>query len=749
MFKRLLYCLNPGAHAATVTSDAPPATPSLADRLIAEGNQGEDSGDLVLACQKYREAVAAAPGYARAHLNLGIGLEAAGDVQGARDAYETARAIDPDNAYVNYNLGKLLLTRQDLAGAEPLLRKSLATRHDFPEAHVVLANILSSRGALEEAAKHLEEALRLQPDFVGALVNYTSLLAQLGRARELESTLRRIVALDPNDLQSAVQLGGLLHERGEFQDALMILNRAAEIHPQSIEVHSMLFNLHNAAGHLAPAIAAAESVLAIRPDWVDAQYDYGLALKQAMRLEEAEAALQRALSLAPGHARASRVLGGVLLGQARVAEAIGAFQAGRGSPEERLDLDSAELFALNCSSAISTEDLFARHVEFGARLEAAFPARFDHPNIPNPERRLRIGYVSGEMHFHVVSQFLLPLLEKHDRRQMEIFCYSTGNQDDEYSGKIRAQSDHWQWLHNVAPRAIADRIHQDGIDILVDLAGHSGLPNLPVFAQQPSPVQATWLGYLHSTGLTRIQYRITDLRSDPAGIADALHTEKLLRLPANQWCYRPLQDSDFQPALPALRNGFITFGSFNHAIKLSTAVRGQWAQLLLRLPKARLVVLGIGNKRAGTDFLHDMETAGVARDRIRVQPYLPLPDYYRQVGEVDIALDTSPYSGGTTTCDALWMGVPVITAPGTRSSSRSAASLLGALGLQDWIAESPEDYVERAVSFARQPDTLAALRQSLRDRMKHSSLMDAEGFARRIEAAYREMWKTYCKQRGH
>jgi predicted O-linked N-acetylglucosamine transferase (SPINDLY family) len=256
-------------------------------------------------------------------------------------------------------------------------------------------------------------------------------------------------------------------------------------------------------------------------------------------------------------------------------------------------------------------------------------------------------------------------------------------------------------------------------------------------------VQATWLGYLNTTGMTRMQYRISDRHADPPGLTDRFHTEKLIRLPHSQWCYRPFVSIPCAETPPCARNGHVTFGSFNQALKISPAVRRLWAEILRKMPGSRLVILGVADERARERLA--TEIAEGERARVTVQPYVSLQDYFNGFNSVDIALDTMPYSGGTTSCDALWMGVPVVTAPGTRPSSRSAASVLSTAGLSEWIASSPEDYVRMAVEYARDAMLIAGLRVSLRDRLRQSPLMDEKGFVRDLETAYRGMWRAWCQ----
>jgi predicted O-linked N-acetylglucosamine transferase (SPINDLY family) len=315
---------------------------------------------------------------------------------------------------------------------------------------------------------------------------------------------------------------------------------------------------------------------------------------------------------------------------------------------------------------------------------------------------------------------------------------------DDFTRQVQAHADAWRDVASMSDAGLAETINRDGIDILVDLSGHSGFFRLAVFAQQPAPVQVTWWGYLSTTGMTRIQYRLCDRHTDPPGMTDRFHTETLVRLPNSQWCYRPVVSIDCAEAPPFRRNGFITFGSFSNVLKLSPTVRRLWAEILIRLPDSRIVFAGVPQGPIRDGLIRDFEKAGIAAGRIAILPRVGSADYLRSFNDIDVALDTTPYSGGTTTCDTLWMGVPIITVPGTRSISRSTASILATLGLSDWIAASPEDYVRLAVRYAEDRETIAELRRTLRGRMRTSPLMDELQFARDVEDAYRRMWRAWC-----
>ena len=720
-----------------------------ADRLIVEGNRAEDAGKAQEACERYREAVQAAPQYAKAHLNLGIGLEATGAADAAIKSYEAALAIEPAEPFASYNLGKLLQTRGMPVEAERLLRQALQSRPEFPEAQVVLAGVLGSQGNLDAAAAALEAALRLRPGDIGALCLYAGVLWKLNRLEDAQGALRRAIAIDPGNVDATYNLATLHIARGEHAEAEQLLRSVLTRDPGFVDAHARLFDICDQRDDLPAAAAEMEAVLERRPDWADALYNYGLVLRKLRRMREAENAFRRAVTADPGHFRAYRMLGGALLGQCRTDEAIELYHIAREQCPDDLDLESAELFALNSSERIADDALFERHAAFGARIEKAHPPRFaPFGNVRDPQRRLRIGYVSGDFCYHVVALFTIPLVERHDRSAVEVYCYSTGGRVDDYTRQLAKHADAWRDVSSQPAEGLAERINRDGIDILVDLGGHTGIPQLAVFAQQPAPVQAAWLGYLNTTGLTRIQYRISDVHADPPGVADRHHTETLVRLPHSQWCYRPFIQVKTEPTPPFARNGYITFGSFNQALKISRPARKLWSEILSRVPNSRLVVLGVEEGRVQADLVADIAGATIERSRIKVLPYVSLQDYYRWYGAVDIALDTLPYSGGTTTCDALWMGVPVVTVPGSRSSSRSTASILTTAGLTDWIAGSTEEYVRRAVEYAGKPQELAGLRTALRGRLRASPLMDEEGFARDLEGAYRQMWRQWCNGGG-
>jgi len=630
----------------------------------------------------------------------------------------------------------------DAVRALELYRQAAATAPRLSAAHLNLGIALESAGDLPAARASYERALELEPRNAAALYNVGKLLYSQGSYAEAQQRLAAALQVKPDFPAARVVHGYALHALDRLAEAREELRVALRKRPEDVHARATLFHILERTGERAAAAVELEGILALKPDWTEALYNYGTTLMALKRDGDAEAAFRRVLELEPTFAIAYRMLGNLLHRHGRLEELIALTAAGRRALPDSFELESLELFALNFSDQVSDDELFERHVAFGRRLEAASPARFGFPRIRPTRRTLRIGYVSADLSYHPVGLFLLPVLEHHDRVRIEAYCYATGPQVDAFTHRLRAAAHAWREGHTLADDELADRIHADGIDVLVDLAGHSGVSRLGVFAQKPAPVQAAWLGYLNTTGVTGIDYRITDRHCDPAGMTDHRHTETLLRLPASQWCYRPFVDLEPAAQAPLERNGIVTFGSFTQTAKLSSATLTLWARLLEGLPGSRLLVAGVEAGVAAERLRARLAAAGLAASRVELAPFLPVTDYLRLYDRVDIGLDPTPYSGGTSTCDALWMGVPVITLPGNRPASRSAASILATLGLDHWVAADAKDYVARAWRFASDTREVRELRRSLRSRMKASALGDEAGFTRQLEDAFERMWRS-------
>ena len=652
----------------------------LADRLVAAGNQAEHVGQIAEACEFYRQAVSAAPSYAKAYLNWGVALEVNGDHLGAIRAYEAVLLTDDKNAPANYNLARILYASGELERSELLLRTALSSRPEFSDALVVLTNVLKSKGNFIAAAIALEDLLQHHSNSENVWSEYGDVLRQLGRIAEAAIAYQRMVELGATNASALSSYGEILRHLG--------------------------------------------------------------------RLKEAEEVFRRVLKFEVNAVPALSQLAGILCGDGRSMEGLEMFAAARRLEPNNLELESSELHSLLYSDAISDAEIYDRHCAFGRKIEKAFPIRFtQNPCQDSLKRKLRIGYVSCDFYAHPVSYFVSPLLQWHDRSSYTIYCYSINTRIDEVTKSLMQLADVWRDVSRLTEIEQADLINEDDIDILVDLAGHTGVSSLKIFSQQPSPVQVTWLGYINTTGLTRIRYRISDATCDPIGTTEWQHSETLVRLPCSQWCYRSFTSVVPASIPPITKNRFVTFGSFNNSYKISPTIRKAWIKILTSTPNSRLIIVGVTEGYLRDLISREFLEAGISPSRLTIIGRLPMSDYFSLFDAVDIALDSTPYSGGTTSCDTLWMGVPIVTMAGTRPVSRSTASILTTLGMTNWIASSRDEYVHLAVEFAKRDSVIIELRRSMRNRMLASNLMNEAQFVRYLEEAYRDMWQNWSSVR--
>jgi predicted O-linked N-acetylglucosamine transferase (SPINDLY family) len=535
------------------------------------------------------------------------------------------------------------------------------------------------------------------------------------------------------------------YQRGEFDSAEQLCRALLHADPEHAAAHALLGALALAQGDAAGAIAPLERAVALEPGNNEFQCNCGEAYRRAGKLARAVARFDIALALKPDDPAAWHNLALAQQAQGNMREAILAFRKALALQGGDAGFHSGLLFTLSWCDGAGGEEVLAEHRRWGALYadplsEQAAP----HENLADPDKVLRIGYFAPEL----TPCFVEPFIAQRDRRRFQVIFYKNSAYIDEDVLRLRQLADGWHQIESMSDAEAAELVRRDGIDILVDLAGHTNGNRLLLFARRPAPVQVSYLGYLNTTGMKAFDYRITDSRADPPGVAEHFHSERLIRLPHSLWCYRPPAAMPVPGPLPALARGQITFGSFNHFLKTSHQVRQLWAQLLQAVPNSKLIALGVplGENR---DAMREAFVAqGVAADRVEIRGMLDYAQYLRMYQETDIALDSFPYNGGTTTCDALWMGVPVVTLAGQYGAARSGASLLSALGLGHLIAATPERYVAIAQQLAADPVQLGTLRATMRERMRNSPLMDAPGFTRALESAYREMWRTWCRENG-
>jgi predicted O-linked N-acetylglucosamine transferase (SPINDLY family) len=495
------------------------------------------------------------------------------------------------------------------------------------------------------------------------------------------------------------------------------------------------------------AIAAFRRSIELRPDFAEAHNNLGMALSRIGDTAAAAACYIRALKLVPDHAPAHNNLGCAFILLGELAAAIHHYKRAISIDPERSSAYTNLVLALQYVPGVSSA-LIAETTRRWAATVRRRPRRTPWPNLPVAERRIRIGYVSGDFRRHPVAYFTESVLAAHDRAAVEIFCYSNVAMPDEITDRIAVGADHWQSISALEDGEAARLIAADEIDILIDLSGHTAANRLTLFASRPAPIQCTWLGYAGTTGLPEIDYIIGDRFVLPPEEAQ-LCTEQPFRLPNSYLCFTPPEAEIAVTTLPALSGGRLTFGCFNNLLKLNNSVVALWSALLAAVPNSQLFLktAQLHNPDVCDRLESQFAAHGIAADRLILSPSSPREELLRAYNHVDIALDPFPFGGGTTTIEALWMGVPVVTLRGTSFVGHVGESILATLGLPGLVAADPSDYLAKAVRLASALPELAALRQSLRDRLLASPLCDAPRFARDLEAGYRAMWEAWCRAR--
>ncbi len=554
---------------------------------------------------------------------------------------------------------------------------------------------------------------------VGSLLRRADTLLKHRQAASAERLLRCAVEAHPDSSGAHGALGRALWQQNRHDEAIASLRQAVDLGQASAELHVSL----------------------------------AAALMGVGRLGEAQECLQTALVLAPGLAAAHARMGDLLAQLGRADESIASYRQATLLAPDRPDAFRNLAYTLNYTCAVSREEVLAAHAACAALEQRAHPAAGSHDNDPDPERRLKVGYVSGDFRQHSAAYFVEPLLEAHDREQVEVFCYSLAERSEEDAVTLRMKAcvDRWTRASSYSIPALARRIARDRVDILVDLGGYTAGGCLGVFAAKPAPIQVSWLGYLNTTGLTTVDYRVTDSVADPVGDADPYYSEALARIRPPFLCYRPPLDAPPPAAPPFSTLGHVTFGCFNDLSKLSPEAIDTWAQLIRSVPRSRLVVKAQAMRDPPTvaDLGRRLVAAGIPEERVDLLPWrVHVQHHLARYGLMDIALDPFPFNGVTTTCEALWMGVPVVTLAGDRHAGRIGATLLTALGLEDLVATTPEAYLLTARTLARDPARHTSLRTALRGRMERSLLCDGRDFARAMEREYRRMWRRWCGERS-
>ncbi len=669
-----------------------------------------------------RRAAAAARGpgaalRAKADQLLAAGADhfRAGRLGEAEAACRRALMADPGHADALNLLGVIDYRSGHHEHAAELLARAVAAKPSSAEAHNNHGNVLNGLGRFAEAEAACRRALEIRPGYPEAQLNLGNALQGAGRYEEAEGACRKAVALMPNRAEAHYNLGNVLGALGLLDDAVAAYARALDLDPDYRDALVNLANLHQARGRVGEAEALLRRAVCLAPDFAEAHNNLGNALKSQGRLAEAEASYGRALELKPGYREA----------------------------------ESNRLFALLYDDELGAAEVAAAFKGWGAAAARRAGPAAAHGNEADPERRLRLGYVSPDFRRHAMAYYLEPLLAAHDRRAVSVHCYAEVSAPDEVSGRFQALAEGWVRTVGMSDAMLAARIREDGIDILVDLAGHTAGNRLALFALKPAPVQvATLVALGQTTGLAAIDYVLTNARLSPAG-SEAQFAERLQRLPGGVLSFQPSPAWPEVTPLPAASRGHLTFASFNDPARISPSALALWSEVLRAVPDGRLL---LKHRSLVDDGVRGRLEAAFASEGVaeRVELRGVERGWAAEMGvyeEVDLALDTCPVNGGTSSCIALWMGLPVVTLVGAAMHQRFGREFVAELGHGEWAVESGPAYVALAAELAGDLERLAGLRRELRPRMAASALMDHAGRARDIEAAYREIWRRWCAGR--
>lgn len=724
-----------------------PAVPSPA---LREALALHEQGRLQEAESRYGRILVREPNNVVARFYLGLAKLQRGDLAAGIAALKQTLKLDPAHADAHWNLGQAYSLQGRHAEALPHFQQLLALLPDMAEAHLYAGMALASLGRQAEALPHLEQAATLRPNMAEARHNLGSALADLGRHAEAATAFEHALALRPGFAEAHNGLGNALDKLGRLDAACGQFKQAIVLKPDFTEAYLGWGRVLYELGQHEAALAAFDQARQRQPENADAYFGLGRSLRALNRHEQARADLERAIALFPDHPGALNELGSELSVWGRYGEGLAHLEHAVAAAPGCHVFWGSLLFSLHYHPDLSAAEVAARHRSWGERVESGLGiAPPVHDNPADPERPLRLGFVSADFRSHPVGYFMVDLLAAFDPGRIRCYAYANQIHHDGLTERIRPQFECWREVAWLSDEALAEQIRTDGIDILVDLSGHTRDNRLPVFARKPAPVQVSYLGYFDSMGLAAMDYILGNRWLLPEAEA-GLYTERLWRLPDAHLCFSPADIGVEVGPLPAEGEGRITFGCFNKIEKVNDRVIACWSRILHAVPGSRLFLKSkpLGDAAVAATVHARFGVYGIGEDRLLLEGKSPHREYFQSYNRVDVALDPYPYNGGTTTVDALWMGVPVLALRGDRYVAHMSESILQSVNMTDWVAENEEDYIAKAAAFAGDLPALTKTRAGLRQRLLDSPICDAPGFARNLEAAFRGMWRVWCERQA-
>jgi len=723
-----------------------PLKDSLQQNILHQAISLHQSGQLSQAETLYRKILAAEPDNPEALHFSGVLAHQMGKGQSAVELIRKALKCKPDYIEAFYNLGRILLFQGKSKEAASIYRQLIIMKPDDAQVHNNLGIALKNQGKPDEAIASFRQALTIMPEYAQAHNNLGVVLSDQGMPDQAIASFRQALALNPDYLEVYYNLGNTLKGQGKIGEAVASYRRALSLKPDYVEALNNLGTALKVQGMLDEAIDSFRQALALRPDYVYAYNNLGNAYLAKGKVEDAADNFHQALTLKPDYAEAFNNLGNAFLAQGKLDEAVADFRQALTLDPDFFEAHSDLLFCLNYLPDQSTSRYLDEARQYGQKATTKVSRRFSNWICSETPECLRVGLVSGDFCNHPVGYFLENILAHIEPNHIDLIAYPTHHKEDNLTARIRPLFTSWKPLLGINDEAAARLIHNDGIHILLDLSGHTEHNRLPVFAWKPAPVQATWLGYYASTGVAEIDYLIADSVSVPESHREQF-TEQTWYLPETRLCFSPPENIEelTVSSLPALHNGYITFGCFQNLAKLNDKVLAAWSRIFQILPNARLRLQNslFNSPAMQKQLLGRLANFGIQPERVSLEKKVPRNEYLKAHAHIDIILDTFPFPGGTTTCEAMWMGVPTITLAGHTMVARQGASLLACAGLSDWIATDTDDYVKKTAAYAADWEKLARLRAGLRQKVLASPLFDGPRFARNLETALWGMWRRF------
>jgi protein O-GlcNAc transferase len=698
--------------------------------------------------QIYRAVIANQPRNPDALLLLGLLLHETNRNEPAIEMLRRAVSADSRRVVIRQTLARVLQFSGRFTEAVIEAREVVRLQPLDAESHYAVAQLLMQAGDPAGALPSARRASELNPRSAAVFVTLSRIHSALKFAPEAMAAVDRALAADPNYPDAHVDRGQLFQNQGQLDKAIVSYQTGLKFAPQNKSALNNLgacLLLKGLAAESIPWFEAAAKVVTDSPLPVN---NIGAAYKELGRIDDALVQYQRAIQIDPGYADGYCNIGGAYATIAEHEKSIAACREALQINPAFAEVQSNLVYTTLSPSDWTRQRVFEEHLDWNRRHALPLASEILPPTDLQLNRRMRIGYLSPDFREHSIRYFMEPIFIAHDRSRFEVFAYATGRRRDDVSDRLKSEVDQWHSVSELTDGQLADLIRSHRIDILVDLAGHTAENRLLVFARRPAPVQVTYLGYPTTTGMSTVDYRLTDSIADPTG-ADAFYTEKLVRLPHAFFVYSDDSTKPLEPSLPADRSGIFTFGSFNSFTKINDETLDAWAGILRDTPNSQLLIKArpVENPSTRKKLLAFFAQRGIGAERLDFRPWLTMPEHIALLGTgIDLMLDTFPYNGHTTTCQAIWMGVPVVTRSGDTFRSRVGHTIMQHLDLADLVADHWQDYHRIALEMAANRQRLRTLRQSLRQRMQASTLCDAAAFTRSLEEAYSSMWMQRCGQ---